>query len=367
MRICVISTPVFQIRPPNGTTGYSGLEVLAYQQAAGLAKLGHQVALVAPDGSECPGVEMIHIGPAGQVNEEHAYSGFPEIKMGWQTVRTAHLGYWQQLLRFDAIIDNSWQKHSYALKTEGRLKAPVLGVCHAPINTMFRELPRGVEKPCFVCISDDQRNHFENLFNRPARTCYNGIDLNFYKPLNVPRSNRFLFLARFSTIKGPDIAIAACKKAGVGLDLVGDTQITNEPELLAQCQSMCDGEQIRLVGPATRGECVWWFSQARCLLHPNERFREPFGLAPVEAMACGCPVIAWDNGAMRETITNDGIAGVLVHSFDELVSAIRNMAENNESLIRSTSCRKQAEKFSVERMVSRYAELCTEAIATGGW
>lgn len=360
MKICVVSTPVFQVP----VTGYSGLEHLAWQQAEGLAKLGHQVLLIAPDGSSCPGCEVVHIGPAGHISEEMAYSGFPEIKNGWQTVREAHGGYWQHLLRCDAIIDNSWQKFSYGLKAEGKLKAPVLGVCHAPVNTMFRELPKGVDKPCFVCISDDQRGHFESLFGKPARTAYNGIDLSFYQPLGLPRTDRFLFLARFSTIKGPDLAIEACQRAGVGLDLVGDTSITNEPELLAKCQAMADGKQIKMVGPASRGECVWWFSQAHCLLHPNMRFREPFGLAPVEAMACGCPVIAWDNGAMRET-SGKSKECCLVKSFEELMEVIQRIKEKKNP--NRNECREIASLFSVDRMVQRYAELCEEAIRTGGW
>ena len=146
MKICVISTPVFRTGL-TGTIGYSGLEHLAWQRAKGLAELGHQVALVAPDGSECPGVQVIPCGPERQISEQDAYSK-----------------YWQFLPQFDAIIDESWQKWSFSLKREGKLNAPILGVCHAPVDTMFSTPPRPVEKPCFVCISEDQAVHFRNLF-----------------------------------------------------------------------------------------------------------------------------------------------------------------------------------------------------------
>jgi glycosyltransferase involved in cell wall biosynthesis len=257
---------------------------------------------------------------------------------------------------------------------EGRLKAPILGVCHAPVNTMFQSLPP--EKVIsFVCISEDQGEHFRNLFGRDCRVCYNGIDPMFYRPLGIPRSKRFLFLARFSTIKGPDIAIEACREAGVGLDLVGDTQITNEPDFLQKCQRMCDWsdsiegrspslvcrDTIRMVGPATRSECVWWFSQAHALLHPNQRFREPFGLAPVESMACGTPVIAWDHGAMRETVRS-GETGWLVNNFQDLVEAIKNARDGSTWELMRPAAREQACKFSVRRMVERYERLCHEAI-----
>lgn len=376
LRIIVISSTVFAVgRGGSALSGYGGLEVIAYQIAEGLAKKGHEVGLVAPDGSECPGCQVIPIGPERMVSEGKAYGGFPAVAHEGQIIREAHPGYWQHLLGADAIIDHSWQKYSYMLKAEGRLKAPVLGVCHAPVNTMLNS-PPPVEKPCVVCISKDQASHYEALFSpHKARVAYNGIDPDFYKPVaGVKRTGRFLFLARFSTIKGPLLAIEACKKAGAGLDLVGDTSITNEPDYFNACKAKCDGEQIRMVGPASRGECVRWFSQAHCLLHPNfpapntghPGFREPLGLAPLEAQACGTPCIAGRYGAMTETIS-EGATGLLVSSLDEMVRAIqsdwiRNIAQSDRD-----GCREWASSFNIDKMVDRYQELCYEAIEEGGW
>lgn len=339
--------------------------MIAYQTAKGLAKRGHQVVLIAPQGSRCDGCEVIHTGPPGQWDEQKAYGT-----------------YWMHLPSFEAIIDHSWQKWALQLKGEGKLPQPVLCVLHAPVNTMMQTTPN-VPKPCIVCISEDQASHYKGLFNADCRVAYNGIDVNYYKPMSVKRTDRFLFLARFSQIKGADIAIKACLDAGVGLDLIGDTSITNEPDYFALCQQLANhrspnwdesirGRQIIIHGGASRGECVRWFSQAHTLLHPNERFREPFGMAPVEAMLCGCPVIAWDNGAMRETIKH-GEVGYLVKSFDELKIAIGAMnARDTMGRLLMTDeerrgFREWAKRFSVERMAERYEELCVEGIKTGGW
>lgn len=351
MKIAVISSTVFPCPP----AGYAGLEQIAWEQAKGLASLGHQVALFAPDGSTCPGAQVVHFGPPGGVDEKVAYSR-----------------YWQALAQSppDVVIDHTWQKWTFYGRREGWLKAPVLAWCHAPVDTMFKEIPEpGLLS--FVCISDDQRAHFEALYNRPARTCHNGADENFYAPVKgLDRLDRFLFLARFSTIKGPDLAIRACLDAGAGLDVVGDVSITNEPALLEACRRMADstspgwdrkrGRQIRLVGPCSRGEAVWWFSRALALLHPNERFREPFGLAPVEAMMCGCPVIAWDNGAMRETV--GGSFGMLVRSYEELVEAVRLAWREVWPDAAHSGFRDHALKFTTGRMVRRVEELCEEAV-----
>lgn len=358
MKICVVSSSIFALP----ISGYGGLEYLAYHCAKGLAERGHKVTLIAPQGSSCPGCEVVQCLPP-RCPEEMAYGGANLKDIQGRDIRWS--GYWSKLLEFNdggVIISHDWESWCVALKMEGRLKAPILKVCHAPINTMFSQEP-AKEVSC-VCISEDQKNHFEALFSpRKARVAWNGIDLDFYKPMETKRTDRFLFLARFSSIKGPDIAIEACKKAGVGLDLIGDTTITQEPQLFQKCKEMADGKQIRIIGNVPRGETVWWYSQAHCLLHPNERFREPFGLAPVEAMACGCPVVAWDYGAMRETI-QPPYTGYLVDSFDSLVDRIKHISNGyiqDDSSIR-VNCRKQAEKFSIQNFVTRYEELCEEAL-----
>ncbi len=342
LKIIIVSTPVFQLP----LSGYGGLEAIAWETAKGLAAKGHEVALVCPEGSTCPGVTIIPNGKAGSWDERAAYGS-----------------YWQELLKYNVVICHDWQKWAYWLKIEGRLKAPVLGVMHAPVNTMYQSLPE-LEKPCFVCISEDQGNHFRALYGRDCRVAYNGICLETYAPMNLPRSERYLFLARFSTIKGPDLAIEACKQAGKQLDLIGDTSITNEPEYLKQIQMECEKSfgKFKLVGPAKRGECVWWFNQAKALLHSAARFREPFGLSVVESMACGTPVISFDFGACRETIVH-GETGFLVKSLDEMVELLKTDAVNT---IKPERCRENAGRFSTENMTARYEILCQEALG-GGW
>jgi glycosyltransferase involved in cell wall biosynthesis len=340
MKIVVVSTTIMTCPP----AGYSGLEMLSWQQAEGLAKRGHNVLLVAPKGSTAPpGVEL-HGTTLGE-SEMQAYSG-----------------YWHRLPGYDAVIDNSWQKWSYILKAEGKLKAPVLGVLHAPANTMYGS-PPPIVQPCLVAISRDQATHASEIWGVPARTCHNGIDLGFYRPSpGVARTDRYLFLARMSKIKGPHIAVDVARKLRVSLDLVGDDRITGEPEyaqrLLAQAKN-----NIAYHGGKSREECVKFFSVGKALLHMNLHFREPFGLAPVEAQACGCPVIAFDHGAMRETVKH-GTTGFLVKTQDEVEELVRT---NAVAKIRSEDCIEWAKQFSVERMVEGYEKLALEALETGGW
>lgn len=116
LKICVVSTTVIPCPPP----GYSGLEMITWQLANGLTELGHDVLLVAP--KESKSKAELHGTTLGE-SEQQAYSG-----------------YWQRLDKYDVIIDHSWEKWSYILKMEGKLDKPILGVCHAPIHTMYLSL-----------------------------------------------------------------------------------------------------------------------------------------------------------------------------------------------------------------------------------
>jgi glycosyltransferase involved in cell wall biosynthesis len=180
----------------------------------------------------------------------------------------------------------------------------------------------------------------------------------------VPRSDRFLFLARFSSIKGPLEVIQACKNSNAELDLVGDTSITNEPDLIRRCQEMADGKQIKIIGNQSRSETIHWYSQAKAMLHGNIRFREPYGLAPVEAMLCGIPCLCFDNGALRETVKH-GETGLVCKSVEEFNRAVAEFDRNK--FAPADAIRNWAIQFSVENMVERYESLCSEAIQTGGW
>jgi glycosyltransferase involved in cell wall biosynthesis len=339
MKICVISTTVIPCPP----SGYAGLEMISWLCADGLKKKGHDVLLIAPKGSK---TEADLHETTIMEQERQAYSG-----------------YWDKLDKYDVIIDHSWEKWSYILKMEGKLKAPVLGVMHAPVHTMYTT-PPPIDKPSLVCISKDQAEGCMEHLKKPAEVCYNGVDVAFYSNKAMKRNNRYLFLARMSTIKGPDIAVEVAKKTKIGLDLVGDDKITGEPALAQKVKAECNiNPKLRYVGGQNRSECSVWFNTNKALLHPNKLFREPFGLAPVESQLCGMPVIAWDNGAMRETVKH-GETGFLVKSEDEMIDLIKADAVKK---LKASDCEEWARQFSYENMVNRYEELAIKAKDTGGW
>lgn len=344
MKICIISSTVLPCLPlDHPQNGYNGLEQIVWSTANGLARRGHEVLLVAPNGSVPPPGVALHGTTQGE-SERDAYSG-----------------YWQRLPEYEVVLDSSWQKWSYILKIEGRLNAPVLGVVHAPVNTMYSR-PPPVLLPCIVTISHDQAAHVSELWGVPARVCHNGIDTSFYRSNGAVRADRYLYLARMSSIKGPHLAVDMARSLRFKLDLVGDDRITGEPDLAHRMIALAK-HNITYYGGVTRSRTVDFFSSAKALIHPAFAFREPFGLTACEANACGCPVIASDHGALRETIKH-GETGFVVKTIDEMTELIRSDAVSS---IRSDACRANAERFTVDKMVARYEALCVEAIDTGGW
>ena len=82
---------------------------------------------------------------------------------------------------------------------------------------------------------------------------------------------------------------------------------------------------------------------------------EPFGLAMIEAMACGTPVIAWRNGSVPE-VMEDGVTGFVVDSVDAAVAAVRRVGSFDRA-----RCRRAFEQhFTVSRMARNYV------MSTGG-
>jgi glycosyltransferase involved in cell wall biosynthesis len=93
--------------------------------------------------------------------------------------------------------------------------------------------------------------------------------------------------------------------------------------------------------------------RAAALLCPID-WPEPFGLVMIEAMACGTPVIAWDNGAVREVV-EDGVTGFIVDSIDAAVAAVARLDTIDRRRVRATFER----RFSATTMAKKYADLYT--------
>ena len=179
----------------------------------------------------------------------------------------------------------------------------------------------------------------------------NGIDLRTFGG-SYRRRSFALFLGRICPEKGPHLAIAAARRAGVPLLIAGEVQPYADHidfyrrEIAPHLDRTC--RFIGPVGPTARRRLL---ASARCVLVPS-LVAETSSLVAREAAASGTPVIARPEGALSE-IVRDGHTGYLAESVEGMAAAIRT-----SGLIDPARCRAEAERsFSLDRMVDGYRGL----------
>ena len=202
---------------------------------------------------------------------------------------------------------------------------------------------------------------------RNARYIYNGFDeAEFPVPSqshsHPPGPERVaLCIAAHSRKKGIDVLLRAMQQlgpdSGLRVRLIGDGPLSQELRLLASSLGVSD--QVHFLG--TRGRAQVFEELARCdlLVMPSRHASESFGLATLEAMACGKPVVASAIGGLSEVV-EDGTTGVLVPPDDPeaLALALRTLAAD-EALRRrlGDAGRQRALRFTVRQTGAEYEAL----------
>ncbi|GAA4310821.1 glycosyltransferase [Klenkia terrae] len=152
----------------------------------------------------------------------------------------------------------------------------------------------------------------EDWWQRPATVVHPPVDTERYVPdPEVPREGFFLLAGRLVAYKRPDLAVRAAERAGVPLVVAGDGRARAELEALA-------GPNTRFLGRVDDDELLRLFRSCTALLMPGV---EDFGIVPVEAQACGTPVIAIDAGGTQDTVV-PGVTGELVPQVDDDVDEV---------------------------------------------
>ncbi len=162
------------------------------------------------------------------------------------------------------------------------------------------------------------------------------------------------------------MAIDACRRAGAALRIVGDGPDRARLERHANGSSTPPGaspstslgtSQVEFIGRATNDEIRDQYRRALAVLLPGE---EDFGIVPVEAQACGRPVVAFARGGALETVI-PGETGIL---FDELSSASLTAALERAAATRFDvdRLRANAQRFSRERHVERMRAVVEETL-----
>jgi glycosyltransferase involved in cell wall biosynthesis len=203
----------------------------------------------------------------------------------------------------------------------------------------------------YVAISHYVAGRIRRYYNREATVVYPPVDTDFFHP-DSSRPERFaLVVSALVPYKRLDVAISACRHARIPLTIVGEG-----PERAA-LERTANGD-VRFLGRVSNDEVRDLYRRAAVTLLPGE---EDFGIVPLEAQACGRPVVALSRGGALETV-KDGETGVLVddQSAEAFGAAIADVVERRFD---GGAIRKHAERFSRTRFGDEMAALIAEPSA----
>ena len=206
----------------------------------------------------------------------------------------------------------------------------------------------------FVANSAYVAGRIRRYYNRAAEVVYPPVDTEFFRPDATPHGPHFLIVSALVPYKRIEIAIDACAAAGVPLRIAGDGPERATLERRAPRTTTFVGP---VSGEALRDE----YRRATAVLMPGE---EDFGIVPVEAQACGRPVVALGRGGALETV-RDGETGVL---FADPTAASMTAALGRVTHIRFDPLRLQAHagRFSRAHHRDRMRALIDETLAAPG-
>lgn len=199
----------------------------------------------------------------------------------------------------------------------------------------------------FIANSQVVRQRIQECYQRDSVVIHPPADTNFYCPADVPREDFYLILSAFAPYKRLDLAIAACRTLGKKLIVIGSGQDEKKLRGLADANICFLGWQPDEVLRDHLQRC-------RALLFPGE---EDFGIVPVEAQACGTPVIAFGRGGATETVIpwpKPGATGMWFaeQSVDCLAATLEEFEKNREAFdprrLRAHALGFRVERFEAE-------------------
>jgi len=375
LRVAMIAPPWLSIPP----VGYGGIESVLDALIPELLKLGVYIELFTV------GDSMVKASKNHWLYEKGQYEFIHKPAYDSAVISSAHMQFALNAIardgNFDLIHDHTILLGPMALANLDERFPPVLHTVHNPPFTVSGEkltVPdnrpmwdqfKDVAKLYFTCISKAMVGHAPQSFKkRMVPTVYNPVNVCDF-PLVTEKNDYFLTFARFHPSKGQALAVQACLKLGVPLKMAGSVAgivkyrkvVMELANPLSSYRSLVDFRYfsdeifpyledgfIEHIGELAGQTKVNVMSHAKALLAPIQ-WDEPFGMATVEALACGTPVIAMNRGSMPE-IVQHGVNGFLANNMTEFTSYMKRIDE-----IDPETCRASVEhKFSARTIAKDY-------------
>lgn len=334
MRIAQVA-PLFESVPPRN---YGGTERVVSWLTEELVRRGHEVTLFASADSVtqarlvscCPRALRTDRGCLDQHASHYVMLEEVARRAGEFDLIHFHVDYMHYPIS---------RRHRYAHVTtlHGRLDIPEL-------QRLYREY----REMRLISISDAQRAPLPSA--RWEGTVLHGMPPDLLSFHERP-SDYLAFLGRVSPEKGLDRAIEIATRAGFRLRIAAKVDRADQDYYEDHIKPLLRQPHVEFLGEVGGKAKEELLGNARALLFPIN-WPEPFGLVMIEALACGTPVIAWQNGSVPEVIT-DGVTGFVVDSIEQAVGALGRV----NALDRRTCRRTFEERFTSARMADDYLRI----------
>ncbi len=354
MKIAQIAPPWFSIPPKT----YGGTEGVIFNLVQAQVELGHDVTLFAPADTQTS-AKLVSFIPRSLRQE-----GVP-----WSSHAKAYYHLYKSIQA--AAADDFDIIHTHLSASDSLYIFPLMAkIATAHVSTLHSNFPFdhvqgwiGDADDCFlkswaaaipVVIISESARHTAPQDLKIVGVVHNGISMHDYFLPEQPPGEELVWLGRFMPEKGPDLAIAAAKRAQKKLVLAGtiDRGVQESVRYFHDVIApQIDQQQIRYIGPVNTKQKIKLLGHARGFLNPIQ-WEEPFGMVMIEAMALGCPVISFERGAASELIV-DGETGFLVHNVEEMVLAIPRLT----SLDRNAIHEHVNHNFSARVMALKYIKM----------
>lgn len=244
--------------------------------------------------------------------------------------------------------------HYYWSRYEQYLKSPGFGafdwLARLGLRLLVGPLRRwdykAAQKPTkLIAISEHIKTEIRKYYGRDSIVVHPPVDLGRFRALPEKPRHGFVVTGRQTPYKHIDLAVSACSQIGLPLTVIG-----NGPEHKTLVRNA--GNTINFVTEASDEDVVNYLSAAEAFIFPNI---DDFGIAAVEAMAAGTPVIAFKGGGALDYVS-EGKTGMFFtqQTVGSLIQALQHF---KTSLFNARDIRAEANKFSSDDFRKKIAKI----------
>lgn len=389
LKVAIIAPPWLSIPPK----GYGGIEEVLDGLISGLVKQNASVEVFTIGRNRFKSNVKIHTVYKTEQNEHihrPMYEALPilatHVQFALNTIKADG--------KFDIIHDHNgflgplvlaWATHDKSIP-------PVVHTVHGPPfsnqqmldqglpdnRLLWQQIGSALNREYLVGVSDSLvKPAPKALKSHILGTVYNSVDVDKFRFVDK-KKDYFLTLARFSQDKGQHVAAKLCNKLGYKLVMAGTVagissvrqmqfEIANPISTYRYTADFryysdkvlpftIDSKNIKNIGNISGKRKLNVIANAKALLFPID-WEEPFGMAVIECLASGTPVVAMNRGAMPEIIEH-GVNGFLANTEAEFAEYMQRVSE-----IDPRACRESVEaKFSSDVMAAAYIDRYKEVI-----